>query len=100
MKSVKSILIILLFMAIMALLGYGKKLKEISDKDVQSYQDSINQLVYINYVIEAENDSLLNCNDSLMALPSKIKTIYREKYIVIEHSDIDQLDSIIRTELW
>lgn len=98
MKHVKTIIIVALFLIIMGMLGYDTKLKEDTSKEIKTYKDSVELIFYINQLIEEENDSLINISDSLAALPPKIKTIYREKYIVIEHSDIDQLDSIVRAE--
>lgn len=90
-----SLIICLTLLVIMCII-LSKKNKAYST-DTQAYKDSINVLMYDNIQIELENDSLININDSLLSIEPIIKTIYREKYIIINHSDINQLDSIIRT---
>lgn len=96
----KSYAIVLLFMILIALLGFHNKTTKDYDKDIEFYQDSIRQILLVNITIEEENDSLIYINDSLLTLPPKIKTVYREKYIFIEHSDINELDSLIRSDFW
>lgn len=99
MNNAKTVLIIILFIVIIAWLGYTKKLQDNYEDNIKKYQDTLRYYIYMTNLAELENDSLLDCNDSLSALPVKIKTIYREKYIIIEHSDINELDSIVRANL-
>jgi hypothetical protein len=99
MNNSKTVVIIILFVILVAWLGYTRKIQDIHEETIKKYQDTLRYYIYMNTVIELENDSLMTSNDSLIALPPKIKTIYREKYIFIEHSDINELDSIVRADL-
>jgi hypothetical protein len=99
MKQYKNYAIIALTVVIVVVLALLIRKNKIYDSDIQSYKDSLNVLIYMNYIIEQENDSLLTYNDSLTSTIPVIKTIYREKYIFIEHSDINELDSLIRSAI-
>ena len=88
-----------LFLIIMAVLGLLIRKNKIYDSDIQSYKDTLNVFTYLNYILEQENDSLIGYNDSLTSVIPAIKTIYREKYIFINHSDINQLDSLVRSAI-
>ena len=90
------LVILVLVIYISTLWQDSQDLKNQSHIDMLRYQDSIAYYSIINQQIELENRPLLTINDSLKSLPPKIKTVYREKYIIIDHSDINQLDSIIR----
>lgn len=97
MKNVTIALMIIMFLGITVLLGYNSRIQELANQRVKQYEDSLKHVIYINMMIELENDSLITYNDSLIALPPIIKTIYRERYIIIERSDINELDSIVRS---
>lgn len=97
MKNVTIALMIIMFLGITVLLGYNSRIQELANQRVKQYEDSLKHVIYINMMIELENDSLITYNDSLIALPPIIKTIYRERYIIIERSDINDLDSIVRS---
>jgi len=71
----------------------------IKEPDYKPFNDSIKKYRDEIKSHQIRIDSLTDVNDSLIQLKNKTNIIYREKLVFIYTANIDELDSIIRTNL-
>ena len=71
----------------------------IKEPDYKPFNDSIKKYRNEIKIHQLVIDSLKSANDSLIDIKNKTNIIYREKLVFIYTANIDELDSIIRSNL-